>query len=169
MKKNCRNAIALFLLCVLTNCADNNRKEAVRLEIPLYRMINYSNDLTSLILTQEKRLVFTFDGNCGHCTRKLQQCDSLYQAERAEHGNLNCFAILNTRDKFILEYHLEKLALSIPVFIDTGSFFLSENNITGNNIGFILDSDGKVIYRGDYLKSQQKFIRVIKKIDNRYR
>lgn len=164
MKKHFRNVIILFLVCVLTNCTDE-KKEAVRLEVPLDRMINYSNNLTSLILTQEKMLVFTFDGNCGYCVQKLQQCDSLYQAKRIEHGNLNCLAILNTHDKFILEYHLEKLALSIPVFIDTGSFFLSENNITENNIGFILDSDGKVIYQGDYLKSQQKFIRIIKKAD----
>lgn len=130
-------------------------------------MINYSNNLTILISNHDNMLLFTFDGDCGYCVNKLKEYDSIYQSNMKDYGNIKCLAILNTKNKHILEYHLEKVNISIPVFIDTSSVFLSQNNITNNNIGFILDSCNTLIFKGDYLMSTRKFSKIIKPMDKK--
>lgn len=156
----------MFLLLIFVNCACK-KGEIIKLNIPLDSMINYSNNLTSLILNHDKLLLFTYDGNCGYCVNKLRLCDSLYRVNRKEYNNINCLAILSTKDKYILEYHLEMLNITIPIFIDTSSLFLSSNNITNNNTCFVLDSSNNVVFKGDYLKSTKRFSRIVKNMNER--
>ncbi len=158
--------IVVMLSQLFTGCA-GKRRGAMRLNIPLDSMINYSNHLTSLLSAGDKTLLFIYDGNCGYCVNKLRECNSLYLANRKDYNQHNCLAILNTRDKYVLEYHLEKLDLTIPVFIDTGSFFLTSNNIKDNNVCFVLDLHNTVVYKGDYLKFYKKFSRVIQAVDEK--
>ncbi|MEG1485546.1 MAG: hypothetical protein RSC28_09275, partial [Bacteroidales bacterium] len=68
---------------------------------------------------------------------------------------------------YILEYHLEMLNITIPIFIDTSSLFLSSNNITNNNTCFVLDSSNNVVFKGDYLKSTKRFSRIVKNMNER--
>lgn len=89
----------LCLLLILVSCSGKESK-VVRLNIPLDKMINYSNNITSLIPNHDKMLLFTYDGNCGYCVNKLKICDSLYMANMKDYNNLKCLAILTTNDKY---------------------------------------------------------------------
>ncbi len=109
----------------------------------------HHNNLPFYTLGQREmyKLIFYVYGDCSSCIAKIVDYQDYVKCNNNLLNNVQSVVILYTENIEVLEYNLEKINNTLPLYIDTLKIFSSYNNASFDESHILLlDSRNKIIY-----------------------
>ena len=93
------------------------------------------------------KLIFYVYGDCSSCVAKIADYQNYVKYNNHVLKNVQCIVIMYTENIEVLEYNLEKINNTIPIYIDTLKIFSSFNSAPFDESHILLlDNRNKIIY-----------------------
>lgn len=157
---NYMKKLALFLLfgVGIISCKSDNTQDYIEYsfipEIYPYTDTTYANHLNTIpffLLGQEKhnKLIFYINGDCSVCFARIIEWQKFVSdnIDLLNKKQIKTALVIFSEQLDILEYNLEKIPNSLPIYIDTAQYFSTFNNIPLSQTTItLLDSNNIVKY-----------------------
>lgn len=116
----------------------------------------------------KQKFIVLVQGDCSYCLGKIKTWEEYFNIYKEEYKNVAAAVVVYTDDLIILEYNLEKINPSLPIYLDTMRSFEQSNNIKPTARFFVLlDTENKVLYSSvdkeeKMKKSHRKMMKILK-------
>ncbi|QIA06563.1 hypothetical protein [Draconibacterium halophilum] len=124
----------------------------------------YLKPLTQLDSTQVQYLnsykyinIMYGNGDCAFCIKKLKEAQNFYNQFDSEF--VKTFFIVDIKDTLMFNFHREQLNITVPILKDFNDFFSKKDKSIEVNDMILLNSDGLIILKGDFLNDTNLSIR----------
>lgn len=96
---------------------------------------------------KNKKILFYTNGDCGACFHQIKQWQEFININKGQIEGISYALVIQTDNLSRLEYNLEKINNSIPIYIDTDNSFSIYNSIQAMQPQtFVLDEHNNIKY-----------------------
>ncbi len=172
-------ACYIFLLFSIISCKSDNSQEYFEYsfipEIYPYTDTTYAGHLNttpffSLGQDKHEKLIFYINGDCSACFARIIEWQKFISDNR-DLFNTNLIKtalVIHSEQLDILEYNLEKIPNTLPIYIDTAQYFSTFNNIPLSQATItFLDSNNVVKYSCSSTTGKKHYKNLIKTMKRR--
>lgn len=159
--------LQLVLVVSLLSCGVNGGTDKIEVSfIPdIYPYIdtiyaNHHNNVPFFTFGQKKsdKLIFYTYGDCSSCFAKIIEWQNFVKANRDILSGVECALVLYSENVEILEFNLEKIDNSLPVYIDTSKTFSTYNNLpVVDSYMMLLDENNISVYSSANSNYSEKY------------
>lgn len=125
---------------------------------------NHHNEIPFYKLGQQQqlKLIFYVGGDCSACFAQIAKWQQYVEKNKDLLDDVAKAIVIQTEQIEMLEYNLEKIKNTLPIYIDTARILQTYNNIdNGNTISFLLNQSNFIIgYNIEQLKHKQ-FVKLL--------
>lgn len=145
-----KNIVVLLILVMTVSCISNNtRNSQVFSFIPdvfPYTDTIYAkhlNDMPFYTFGQQNlpKIIFFIGNDCSACFAQITKWQNYIEKNRALFHGIAKAIVIQTEQLEMLEYNLEKINNSLPIYIDTSKCFSTYNNLGEINVPNIITMD----------------------------
>lgn len=162
----------VMIILLITGCKSGNDMEGKEISFmpdiypyvdTIYANHNNQQQFYKLGLSNNKKIIFYTDGDCGVCFHKIVQWQNFINNYREQINGVDYAIVIQTEILSRLEYNLERIDNSIPIYIDTTKCFSIYNNIPAINPKIlVLDEQNAVKYYAEDKFNEKRVLRRLK-------
>ncbi|MBQ7773289.1 MAG: hypothetical protein IJ383_04410 [Bacteroidales bacterium] len=162
----------VLITILITGCKSGNDMDSKEISFmpdifpyvdTIYAKHNNQQQFYKLGLSNNKKIIFYTNGDCGTCFHQIVQWQEFINNYSEQIYGVDYVIVIQTEVLPRLEYNLERIDNSIPIYIDTMQCFSVYNNMpTINPQILVLDEQNVVIYYAENEFDQKKILKILK-------